>query len=50
MKINYKAFFAGVFFAIGIATLAWALTTDQIWQSVYDSSTTSIRIEQVSGS
>lgn len=47
MKFNVKAFLAGVLFAVGFAAVVWAVTQDQIWASVYDSTTTSIRIRQV---
>lgn len=47
MKIDKKAF--GIAFVLTLCAyvLAWALTTDQIWQKVYDSGNTAIRVNQV---
>lgn len=47
MQVNVKALVAGVVFGITVAVVAWAITTDQIWQNVYNSTNQSIRIRQV---
>jgi len=48
VKINGKAL--AVAFALTLAgwAVVWAITIDQIWQNVYDSTNTSLRITQVS--
>lgn len=35
---------------LALAAIAYAITTDQIWQKVYDSSNTALRVNQVAGS
>lgn len=47
MNFNARAFLAGVLFAVGFAAVTWAITQDQIWSSVYDSSNQALRIRQV---
>lgn len=47
MRVNVKALIAGIVFGVMAAVVAWALTTDQIWNNVYDSSNQAIRIRSV---
>ena len=50
MKINRKALAVGLLLGGILAIRAFAKTADQIWQAVYDSSNTAIRVNQVAGS
>lgn len=47
MKVNVKALVAGILFGLSLAIVAWAMTTDQIWNKVYSSSNQAIRIRSV---
>jgi hypothetical protein len=50
MKFHRRAFVVAFVVTLAFWAIAWALTVDQIWQNVYDSSNTAIRINQVAGS
>lgn len=45
-----KGLIAGFVLGLIISAISWAITVDQIWNSVYDSSNTALRINQVAGS
>jgi hypothetical protein len=47
IEINRKAL--GVAFIVTLAcwAIAWAVTVDEVWRSVYDSTHTALRINQV---
>jgi hypothetical protein len=47
MHFDKKFFLLGVLSGLIFAVAAWAITSDQIWQHVYDSTNTAIRINQV---
>ena len=50
MKINGKALGIAFIVTMGFWAIAWAITTDEIWRNIYDSTNTAIRLNQVAGS
>lgn len=50
MTLNRKWLVFGILTGLLIAVSAWAITTNQIWQNVYDSSNTALRLNIVAGS
>ncbi len=50
MKLNYKALAGAFFGTLAVAAIAWAISVNEIWQSVYDASNTALRISIVTGS
>lgn len=47
MKFDKRFFVAGVVAGLLFCAVVWAITVDQIWRNVYDSTNTAIRINQV---
>ena len=47
MTFHRKAFGLAFLLTLSLWAIGWALTVDQIWSSVYDSSNTALRVNQV---
>jgi hypothetical protein len=47
MNFDSKWFAIGVIIGLVFSAVSWAITTDQIWQAVYNSSNSSIRVTVV---
>lgn len=47
MHFDKRFFVAGVIAGLLFSVAVWAITVDQIWNKVYDSTNTAIRINQV---
>lgn len=50
MRLNRKWLLIGVLVGLVTAGVALAKSVNQIWQAVYDSGNTAIRVNQVAGS
>lgn len=44
------ALFVGFIVTLAFYAIGWAITVDQIWQNVYDSANTALRLNVVAGS
>ncbi len=47
MRFNKEWFAIGVIIGLCFSAVAWALTVDQIWQDIYNSTAHSIRVTVV---
>jgi hypothetical protein len=50
MKLNGRVVGLSFLVTLALSALAYALTSSEVWQSVYDSSNTAIRVNIIAGS
>lgn len=47
MRFQRKFFVLGVLAGLAFSAVVWAITVEQIWQNVYDSTNSALKIHQV---